>query len=169
MTVTSARVAFALAVLAGVVHLGLARRWQAEAAEHNAARQGLLRQEREAQRRLRDLDREARLRAEATALVGKSASTLPSDAALQKVRARVVAALERGARSRLEVRPGPAPALATVALWTVGDFVDLVERVAALSHPGSGLILSRAVFVPDIAGTAAVQLEALALGAGDTP
>lgn len=167
MKVTAGRIALGLVVAAVLVQLFLTQRWQSQAAEHIAARQTLLRQEREAQRRLRDLDREAQLRAEAVALVGKSATTLPTDAALQNVRGLVVGELDDESRARLEVRPGPAPAVATVTLWTTGDFVGLVDLVAALTRPGTGLVLNRVSFGRDAAATS-VQVEALALRAGDT-
>jgi len=168
MKLDPARLAIALLGLAVVLQLALARRWQQQTADHIGARQALVRQETEVRRRLRDLEREARLREDALALIGRSASTLPSHEALQKVRGRVVHALSAGTPARLEVQPGPPPATATVGLSTSGDFVRLVDLVAGLTGPRSGLLLSRASFNREGARVA-VRLEALALGAGSTP
>ena len=165
MTSTPARAGIALAVLALAVQLALTRPWRREAGELSAQHQRLLDQQRQQRHRLADLEARAALRASAVALVGRSAATSRSDAVLHRVRTGVVSALDPGVPSRLEVRSGPAPAVATVALSTAGDFATVVDLAATLARPGSGLVFRR-VSLRRGSNVVDLQVEAAALGGG---
>jgi hypothetical protein len=165
VTVTPLRIAVALAALAGGIQLGLTRPWQQEAAGLSGEHLRLRNQHREQRVRLAELQTRAALRAHAAALVGRSAAVQPSDAALHKVRTGVVQALDPGVSSRLEVRPGPAPAIATVTLSTVGDFSTVLELMADLAQARSGLVFHRLNFARGNPGVT-LTLEAAALGGG---
>ena len=163
-----ARIALGIVAVAVLVLLFLTDRWQRDAASALAQWHVLKRTEGEAQQRLLDLERDAKLRADAVTLVGKSASTVPTDAALQKIRGLVIQALDDESPARLEVRAGPAPALATVSLSTTGDFKELVDLASTLSRPSTGLVVGRVSFGRN-ARRVSLDLEALALGTGSAP
>jgi hypothetical protein len=164
VTLTPSRIALGLAGLAVALQLGLTRMWRQEAAALSDQHQRALNQQREQHRRLAELESRAALRAQATALVGRSAATPVSDAAVQKVRRGVVEALDSGLpTSRLEVRRGPAPAVATVTLATGGDFATIVELASTLAQPRSGLVFRRLSFTR-AGGGLGLNIEASALG-----
>jgi hypothetical protein len=165
VTLTPLRIAVTLAVAAGAIQLGLTRPWRQEAVRLSDEHDRLRQQRRKQRLQLAELQARAALRAHAAALVGRSAAVQPSDAALHKVRTGVVQALDPGTSSRLEVRPGPAPAVATVALSTSGDFSALVELTANLAHARAGLVFHRLNFGRGNPGVA-LTLEAAALGGG---
>jgi hypothetical protein len=165
MTLTPSRVALGLAGLAVALQLGLTRTWRQEAAALAEQHQRALNQQRTERRRLAELEARAELRAQAAALVGRSAATAASDAAVQKVRMGIVEALDAGLpSSRLEVRRGPAPAVATVTLSTAGDFATVVELASTLAQPRSGLVFRRLSFSRSGNGTLGINVEASALG-----
>jgi hypothetical protein len=82
---------------------------------------------------------------------------------VQKVRGEVVRALVGVGRWRLDVKPGPPPALATVSLGTEGSFADVIDLVSAVCRPRSGLVLDRLSFSRTPNGVG-LQMTATALG-----
>ena len=160
---TAPRVGLALIVAAVLVQVFLTGPWEEEGARLESEHRALLKQHRSVSQRAADLEKRAGLRAEAMALVGRSAAILPSDAAVQKVRGRVVGALEGVGRWRLDVNPGPSPALASVALGTDGDFSDLVALVTDLCRPRSGFVIERLSLSRGGRGVG-LEMEAAALG-----
>jgi hypothetical protein len=165
VTGTPLRIAVILTALAGAIQLGLTRPWQQETARLSGEHLHLREQRREQQLRLAELETRAALRAHAAALVGRSAAVAPSDAALHKVRTGVVSALDSGIPSRLQVRAGPAPAVATVTLSTSADFSTVLELTADLTQAGSGLVFRHLTFGRANPGVT-LTVEAVALGGG---
>jgi hypothetical protein len=148
-----------------LVHVAFTAGWQDETVARGRENQRLLTEQQTLRKQLVPLERNATLRAQATGLIGRSASALPTDEAIQQVRATVVKALGHTGRSRLEVRRGPAPALATVSVAAEGSFFEMVDLVTTLSHPGSGFVLQHVSFMPGPGGVS-MTAEALALGGG---
>jgi hypothetical protein len=154
-------VVVALVAAGLLVQWGLTAQWRTESAALANEHQRILGEHRAAARRVAELERRAALRARVSP---RGAAEVPTDEALQKIRSGVVNALGRVSHSRLEVRPGPAPAMATVSLSTDGSFLEIVDLVSTLARPGSGLVVQRVMLQPSGLGGIQLQLDAVALG-----
>ena len=102
-----------------------------------------------------------RRREEALLRAGWPAGT----ATLMGVRREIVSTLDRASlsASKVDVRPGRAPAVAVVRVEARGAFAELMGLAQRLAEPGSGLVLDR-VRLFKTQGSLALEVEGRALG-----
>lgn len=152
------RIALALAIAAGVLYLGAAvpagSRLRATRAELvDAQRQRDARTARDSARRRRE--------------AALSRASRPAETAtLMGVRREIVSTLDQVtlAASKVDVRPGRAPAVAVVRVDASGAFADLMGLTQRLGEPGSGLVFDR-VRLTRSPRSLALEVEGRALGA----
>jgi len=135
--VSPGRVALLLALLAAVLYGGVAL----PAATRLAAARAEI-QELQGRRDARSAGLMARQRRE-DAL---QRAALPAESAsVMGVRRGIVKTLDAASLgdATVDVRPGRAPAVATVRVAVSGDFAELVQLAQRLAEPGSGLVFDR--------------------------
>jgi hypothetical protein len=115
----------------------------------------------EASRRLVDAERRAAFLGRAAAFMSQSSGGVDS---IQRVRVGIVRTLRDVGIShvRLEVRPTSSTGVATVSLSADAGFFELMQLVAHLTRPGSGIVLQRLGLGGD---PSSATIDAVAIGA----